>query len=131
MANNIVQRSHDWLQSPHTNLLAWWIPWIAIIAGLSCPSLFEWSSLRRGTLPAVNSSIRFVWITPRAFCIAGQLLNASQPLSEIGYTCGSRDYTHFARQFRRRFGHPPGAAAGHSQSVGNGTERARTADSAR
>jgi hypothetical protein len=34
MANNIVQRSHDWLQSPHTNLLAWWIPWIAVIAGL-------------------------------------------------------------------------------------------------
>jgi len=59
------------------------------------------------------------------------LLNTSQPLSEIGYTCGSRDYTHFARQFRRRFGHPPGAAAGHSQSVGNGTVRARTADSAR
>jgi hypothetical protein len=30
------------------------------------------SSLRRGTLPAVNSSIRFVWITPRAFCSAGR-----------------------------------------------------------
>jgi hypothetical protein len=29
--------SHDWLQSPHTNLLAWWIPWIAIIAGLLVP----------------------------------------------------------------------------------------------
>jgi hypothetical protein len=39
MANNIVQRSHDWLQSPHTSLLAWWIPWIAVIAGLLAPVL--------------------------------------------------------------------------------------------
>ena len=37
------------------------------------------------------------------------LLNTSQPLSEIAYTCGFSDYTHFARKFRRRFGHPPGA----------------------
>jgi AraC family transcriptional regulator, positive regulator of tynA and feaB len=36
-------------------------------------------------------------------------LRASQPLSEIAYLCGFRDYTHFARKFRRRFGHPPGA----------------------
>lgn len=38
-------------------------------------------------------------------------LKTSQPLSEIAYTCGFRDYTHFARAFRRRFGHPPGAQA--------------------
>ena len=37
------------------------------------------------------------------------LLNTSQPLSEIAYTCGFSDYTHFARKFRCRFGHPPGA----------------------
>jgi AraC-like DNA-binding protein len=36
-------------------------------------------------------------------------LRASQPLSEIAYACGFRDYTHFARKFRQRFGHPPGA----------------------
>jgi AraC family transcriptional activator of tynA and feaB len=36
-------------------------------------------------------------------------LKTSQPLSEIAYTCGFRDYTHFARAFRRRFGHAPGA----------------------
>jgi hypothetical protein len=41
MANNIAQRSHDWLQSPQTNLLAWWIPWIAVIAGLFAPVAFE------------------------------------------------------------------------------------------
>jgi hypothetical protein len=37
VASNIVQRSRDWLQSPHKNLLAWWIPWIAVIAGLFAP----------------------------------------------------------------------------------------------
>jgi hypothetical protein len=37
VADNIVQRSRDWLQSPHTNLLAWWIPWIAVIGGLFAP----------------------------------------------------------------------------------------------
>ena len=36
-------------------------------------------------------------------------LRTSQPLSEIAYACGFRDYTHFARKFRHRFGHAPGA----------------------
>jgi AraC-like DNA-binding protein len=36
-------------------------------------------------------------------------LGTNQPLSEIAYACGFRDYTHFARKFRHRFGHPPGA----------------------
>ena len=36
-------------------------------------------------------------------------LGVSQPLSEIAYACGFRDYTHFARKFRQRFGHPPGS----------------------
>jgi hypothetical protein len=39
MANNIVQSSRDWLRSPHMSLLAWWIPWIAVIAGLLAPVL--------------------------------------------------------------------------------------------
>jgi AraC-like DNA-binding protein len=45
---------------------------------------------------------------------AARLLNRraalieSQPLSEIAYACGFRDYTHFARKFRQRFGHAPG-----------------------
>jgi AraC-like DNA-binding protein len=37
---------------------------------------------------------------------------AHQPLSEIAYACGFRDYTHFARKFRHRFGHAPGAHSG-------------------
>jgi AraC-like DNA-binding protein len=36
-------------------------------------------------------------------------LRTNQPLSEIAYACGFRDYTHFARKFRHRFGHAPGA----------------------
>jgi AraC family transcriptional regulator, positive regulator of tynA and feaB len=36
-------------------------------------------------------------------------LGNSRPLSEIGYACGFNDYAHFARKFRRRFGHAPGA----------------------
>ena len=32
------------------------------------------------------------------------------PISEIAYVCGFRDYTHFARKFRQRFGYSPGAA---------------------
>jgi AraC family transcriptional activator of tynA and feaB len=37
------------------------------------------------------------------------LMKTGQPLSEIAYACGFRDYTHFARGFRRRFGTAPGA----------------------
>ena len=54
-------------------------------------------------------------------------LGARQPLSEIAYVCGFRDYTHFARKFRQRFGHPPGA---HSESLGRSNdETVRTSPS--
>ena len=36
-------------------------------------------------------------------------LGASQALREIAYASGFRDYSHFARRFRQRFGHAPGA----------------------
>jgi AraC-like DNA-binding protein len=39
-------------------------------------------------------------------------LNTSQPISEIAYVSGFSDYTHFARIFRCRFGHSPGAHGG-------------------
>jgi AraC family transcriptional activator of tynA and feaB len=54
-------------------------------------------------------------------------LGVSQPLSEIAYACGFRDYTHFARKFRQRFGHPPGS---HSECPGGSTdETVRTSPS--
>jgi AraC family transcriptional regulator, positive regulator of tynA and feaB len=37
------------------------------------------------------------------------LLNTRQPISQIAYASGFNDPAHFARQFRRRFDHPPGA----------------------
>jgi AraC family transcriptional regulator, positive regulator of tynA and feaB len=43
------------------------------------------------------------------------LLAMSEPLSTIAYDCGFRDYTHFARKFRHRFGYSPGA---HSAAQG-------------
>jgi AraC family transcriptional activator of tynA and feaB len=36
-------------------------------------------------------------------------LGTREPLSEIAYSCGFRDYSHFARKFRHRFGYAPGA----------------------
>jgi AraC family transcriptional activator of tynA and feaB len=37
------------------------------------------------------------------------LLKTRQPISQIAYASGFNDPAHFTRQFRRRFGHPPGA----------------------
>ena len=54
-------------------------------------------------------------------------LETSQPLSEIAYACGFRDYTHFARRFRHQFGYPPGGRA-ERETVRAGTgERASRA----
>lgn len=39
MANGTVKSSSDWLASPRANLLAWWIPQAAIVAGLFAPVL--------------------------------------------------------------------------------------------
>src|SRR5438128_5507228 len=38
MASDTVQSSRDWLRNPRTNLLAWWIPQAAILAGLFVPA---------------------------------------------------------------------------------------------
>jgi AraC family transcriptional regulator, positive regulator of tynA and feaB len=57
-------------------------------------------------------------------------LGTSQPLSDIAYACGFRDYTHFARKFRHRFGHTPGAHSGGNGRAGDGTVRASTGNSA-
>jgi AraC-like DNA-binding protein len=58
------------------------------------------------------------------------LLGTSQPLSDIAYACGFSDYTHFARKFRHRFGHAPGAHSGGNGRAGDGTVRAGTGNSA-
>jgi AraC family transcriptional regulator, positive regulator of tynA and feaB len=44
-------------------------------------------------------------------------MKTSQPLNAIAHAGGLRDYTHFARALRQRFGHAPGALGGHFQSA--------------
>ena len=48
-------------------------------------------------------------------------MKTGQPLAEIAYACGFRDYTHFARGFRRRFGTRPGGVG--AGAAGNGNAR--------
>jgi AraC family transcriptional regulator, positive regulator of tynA and feaB len=52
---------------------------------------------------------------------AAQLLNhrpgKAQPLSDIARVCGFRDYTHFARKFRHRFGCSPGSINGADATI--------------
>jgi AraC family transcriptional regulator, positive regulator of tynA and feaB len=51
------------------------------------------------------------------------LMKTGQPLSDIAYACGFRDYTHFARGFRQRFGTTPGAVG--AGITGNDNARVR------
>jgi AraC-like DNA-binding protein len=39
------------------------------------------------------------------------LAKSGQPLTEIAYACGFRDYAHFSRTFHIRFGCTPSAAS--------------------
>jgi AraC family transcriptional activator of tynA and feaB len=48
-------------------------------------------------------------------------LGSSQALGEIAYACGFRDYSHFARRFRHRFGHAPGACSAEDRRAREGT----------
>jgi AraC family transcriptional activator of tynA and feaB len=57
-------------------------------------------------------------------------MKTHQPLSEIAYACGFRDYPHFARQFRRRFGCVPGAYSDGDGRGGKTTVRASNGESA-
>ena len=57
-------------------------------------------------------------------------LRTIQPLSEIAYACGFRDYTHFARKFRNRFGCAPGAHSEEFDRAGDEVVRASTGESA-
>ena len=57
-------------------------------------------------------------------------LGTRQPLSEIAYGCGFRDYTHFARRFRQRFGHSPGTPSAAHDDVGKEALRLSTVSSA-
>jgi AraC family transcriptional regulator, positive regulator of tynA and feaB len=53
-------------------------------------------------------------------------LSTGQPLSEVAYACGFRNYAHFARKFRQRFGHAPGAYPEADGIAGNEAVNARS-----
>jgi AraC-like DNA-binding protein len=81
---------------------------VAAEAGISLRYLQKLFTVRGSTCGRYISSLRLEH--------AARLLKrrastkTGQPLSEIAYACGFRDYTHFARGFRQRFGYAPGAA---------------------
>jgi AraC family transcriptional regulator, positive regulator of tynA and feaB len=53
-------------------------------------------------------------------------LGTNQPLSEIAFASGFRDYTHFARKFRHRFGYSPSRRGeGHARVKSNSAPRYR------
>jgi AraC family transcriptional regulator, positive regulator of tynA and feaB len=57
------------------------------------------------------------------------LLSTREPISTIAYDCGFRDYTHFARKFRHRFGYSPGAHSPEQSLVGHNLVRTNPVDS--
>ena len=82
---------------------------LAAEAGISLRYLQKLFTARNSTC---SHFIRSVRLDHAARLLHRQAsLNTSQPISEIAYTSGYSDYTNFARQFRRRFGHAPGGHA--------------------
>jgi AraC family transcriptional regulator, positive regulator of tynA and feaB len=59
-----------------------------------------------------------------------KLLSTNEPISTIAYACGFRDYTHFARKFRHRFGYSPGTYCGVRDLARKGAVRLNTHNSA-
>jgi hypothetical protein len=59
MANDIDQNSREWLSSPRTNALAWWIPKAAIVAALFILYAWEEAPMRIVLAIAALVSIAF------------------------------------------------------------------------
>jgi AraC family transcriptional activator of tynA and feaB len=80
---------------------------VAAETGISLRYLQKLFTVRGSTCSQHISSLR---LDHAAHLIERRaLMKTGEPLSEIAYACGFRDYTHFARGFRRRFGSAPGA----------------------
>jgi AraC family transcriptional activator of tynA and feaB len=79
-------------------------------AGISLRYLQKLFTARGSSCAHVIKSVRLDYAASRLHRRA--VLNASQPIKEIAYASGFRDYTHFAKEFRRRFGHSPGELVG-------------------
>jgi AraC family transcriptional regulator, positive regulator of tynA and feaB len=82
---------------------------VAAEAGISLRYLQKLFTVRGSTCSQYISSLR---LDHAAHLIERRaLMKTGQPLSDLAYACGFRDYTHFARGFRQRFGCSP---SGHS-----------------
>jgi AraC family transcriptional regulator, positive regulator of tynA and feaB len=89
---------------------------VAVEAGISLRYVQKLFTVRGSTCSHYISSLR---LDHAAHLIERRaLMKTGQPLSDIAYACGFRDYTHFARGFRQRFGVAPGAAG--AGATGNG-----------
>ena len=80
---------------------------VAAEMGISLRYLQKLFTARGSTYTDYISSLRLDRAAHLIECRA--LTKTRQPLSEIAYACGFRDYTYFARGFRQRFGTAPGA----------------------
>jgi AraC family transcriptional activator of tynA and feaB len=90
---------------------------VAAEAGISLRYVQKLFTSRGATCSQFIQSLR---LEHAAQLVRRRTLNkTTQPLSEIAYSCGFRDYTQFARAFRNRFGHTPGAAADNVQCDGD------------
>jgi AraC family transcriptional regulator, positive regulator of tynA and feaB len=72
-----------------------------------------------------SSCLEFVYSLrlDRAAHLLSRRSGKAQPLTEIAYVCGFRNYSHFARKFRHRFGYSPGSHTGrHVQHAGGSAE---------
>lgn len=81
---------------------------VASEAGISLRYLQKLFTARGSTCGHYLQSLRL----DHAACLLERraLMKTRQPLNMIAYACGFRDYTHFSRGFRRRFGYTPGSA---------------------
>jgi AraC family transcriptional activator of tynA and feaB len=94
---------------------------VAAQTGISLRYLQKLFTVRGSTCGHYISSLR---LDHAAHLIERRaLMKTGQPLSEIAYACGFRDYTHFARGFRQRFGSAPGAVG--AGDPGNDNARVR------
>ena len=101
---------------------------VAAELGISVRYLQKLFTLRGSTCSDFIQSLRLDYAVRLLHRRA--LTKTGQPLREIAYTCGFRDYSYFAQQFRRRFGHPPSAHSDGDGRGGNGTVRASNGEGA-
>jgi AraC-like DNA-binding protein len=103
-ADMLFKRVCDLIKDSYTNP-AFGPSEVAAEAGISLRSLQKLFTARNSTCSHFIYSLRLDHAA--RLLHRRKLLGIGQPVSEIAYACGFRDYTYFARKFRQRFGHSP------------------------